>query len=158
MARPRKPPITCSGLDELRAAVKQVMGAMSDKELQPIMLEGAKVIRTAVKRKVRRGPTGRLKRAVKAKRSKLRKHNPSAFCAIDRKKAPHAHLVEDGHLLVLGGKLGEGGVVVGQVPPHPFFRTGVMESQAQAKAVVVKGMARGLEAVKRKRKRVVNKL
>lgn len=30
--------------------------------------------------------------------------------------APHAHLIEDGHRIVVGGKLGEGGQEVGFVP------------------------------------------
>jgi len=143
--RSRKPPITITGLDELKAAFKQLMGSMSDKELQPIMVEGAKVIKTAVKRRAKK-LTGRLKKAVKAKKSRRKKqHSPSAFCAIDRKIAPHSHLVEDGHALVVNGQ------VVGNVPAQPFFGPGVRESMGQAEAVVIKGMARGIDAVKRKR-------
>ena len=36
--------------------------------------------------------------------------------------AYHGHLVEFGHQLVRGGKLGKGGKVVGHVPPAPFLR------------------------------------
>lgn len=36
--------------------------------------------------------------------------------AIVYNNAPHAHLVEDGHRLVKGGKLGNGGRVIGFVP------------------------------------------
>lgn len=37
----------------------------------------------------------------------------------------HGHLVEFGHRNVKGGELGKGGVVVGNVPAHPFMRPAV---------------------------------
>lgn len=153
MARkPKTPPITLDGMDELRAAVKQVLGAMGDKEVANICLEGAKVIRTAMKRKAPRGPTGHLKKAIRAKKAKrYQRHNPSAWAAVDRKRAPHAHLVENGHRLVKGGKLGKGGRVVGNVPARPFVRSAVVETKGKVRAVLVKGFSRGLAAVRRKR-------
>jgi hypothetical protein len=39
--------------------------------------------------------------------------------------APHAHLVELGHVLVHGGKRYMGGEEIGTVPAHPFLRPAV---------------------------------
>jgi HK97 gp10 family phage protein len=141
-------------MDELRAAINDVMGAMDDKEVANIMLEGAKVVKTAIKRGAPRGPTGNLKKAVKAKKAKRwQKHRPSAWAAVDRKKAPHAHLVENGHAVVMGGKLGEGGRVVGHVPANPFVRRAAESTRSQVRAVVVKGLANGLKYIKKRRAR-----
>lgn len=163
MARKLKnPPITIDGLDELRAGVKQVLGIMDDKEVANICLEGAKVIRTAMKRRAK----GSIKRAIRAKKARrYPKHKPSAWAAVDRKKAPHAHLVESGHEMVVGRKYettgGAGkrrarrmitaGRVVGRVPPHPFMVPAIQQTKSQVKAVLTKGFSRGLESVKRRR-------
>lgn len=42
--------------------------------------------------------------------------------AIVYNDAPHAHLVEDGHRLVKGGKLGNGGRVIGFVPGQHMMK------------------------------------
>lgn len=62
--------------------------------------------------------TGNLRAHTKASRSKFGPEGGAiVYC-----NASHAHLVEYGHALVKGGKLGKGGKVIGHVPPHPFIR------------------------------------
>lgn len=49
--------------------------------------------------------------------------------------APHAHLVEFGHVLVRGGKRYQGGVEIGFVPAHPFLRPAVDKAWRRAMAL-----------------------
>ena len=55
--------------------------------------------------------TGALKRSIKKQKSRYKDGG-----YIVKATAPHAHLVEYGHLLVLPG-----GIVAGHVPAHPFL-------------------------------------
>lgn len=50
--------------------------------------------------------------------------------------SPHAHLLEDGHLLVKGGKLGEGGTVIGFVNGYHFVYDAEQEILDEAQSVV----------------------
>lgn len=149
-----RPAITLTGTEDLENAFKSIIGAMDPKKVAKVLLEGAKVIRDDAKRRVKNGPSRKLKKAIRAKVSRrLRKTNPSAFAAVDRKKAPHAALVEFGHALVLGGKLGDGGTLVGQVPAHPFMGPAAKATKNQVAAVVKVGLARGIQAVVKKPRR-----
>lgn len=86
-----------------------------------------------------RGKTGNLKRGIVAK--KFKAPGPSqAFVAVDYSIAPHAHLVEFGHNIVVGGRRRVGetvkrgrrvygkGKVVGYVPARSFLRKAVKET------------------------------
>lgn len=88
----------------------------------PVMMkEGLKDIAKDFKKSVRaRTPNGKNHKGDIA--TKLRKNfhikmkdNGMISSAIVYNDAPHAHLVEDGHRIVKGGKLGKGGKVVGFV-------------------------------------------
>jgi len=73
--------------------------------------------------------SGNLSAAVVVKRfANQRKGAPAVFVAIDRRIAPHAHLVEYGH----GGP--------NPAPPHPFFRPAIdgfrMKVGGQIKAAI----------------------
>lgn len=57
--------------------------------------------------------TGALKRSIKSQKSRYENGG-----YIVKATAPHAHLVEFGHLLVLPG-----GIVAGHVPAHPFLHS-----------------------------------
>jgi len=52
-----------------------------------------------------------------------------------RTRAPHAHLVEDGHAMVTAD-----GRVVGHVPPHPFLRPARDSVANEAEAIVALAM------------------
>ena len=54
--------------------------------------------------------------------------------------SPHAHLLEDGHLLVRGGKLGKGGVVVGFVKGYHFVYDAEQDILQKAYSVVQNAM------------------
>ena len=54
--------------------------------------------------------------------------------------APHAHLLEDGHLLVKGGKLGQGGEVIGFVNGYHFVYDAEQEIIDMARSVVAEAI------------------
>lgn len=133
-----RPAITVTGTEDVINAVKALMGAMDPKNVAKVLLEGARVIRSEAKRRAPR-LNGLLKSAFKAKISKKnRKTSPSAWAAVDRKKAPHAHLVEFG---------------TEHSAPHPYLRPAVEGTKDQVATVIKVGLARGVESVVRKRRR-----
>lgn len=129
--------IEVEGLDEAIRRVQSITSALEAKDVEKVLLKGMRMVRDEVKARAPVGPTGNLKRSVKAQIGKRRgRFVAGAFSAIDRKIAPHAHLVEYGHDLVKGGKKGRGGRVVGHVPAHPFFRPAWDSKQAEVKRQV----------------------
>lgn len=55
-------------------------------------------------------------------------------------KGYHAHLVEYGHSVVVGGKKGKGGKVIGFVPPKPFLRPAFDNKKEEAIKVAIEYM------------------
>jgi len=86
-----------------------VSGSATEKD----SLEKAKVIAEDARSRAPLGPTGNLKRSLIAKLLDKRGDNPQvAIAAVDRKIAPHAHLVEFG---------------TSRMSARPFFRPAVEE-------------------------------
>jgi HK97 gp10 family phage protein len=121
------------GFGELSVQIKQLAKACKPDDVEEILVRGARVIVNAAKAKAPQGPTGNLKRAIKVKRMKPRGMNPApVLAAVDRRIAPHADLVENGHALVRRGK------VVGHVPAHPYFRPAVDETEGAVTRQVIR--------------------
>jgi hypothetical protein len=69
----------------------------NDRKMQDIMYGAAKITKRNVLRFTPEGPTGTLRRSIKAMKPPInRKYNPAAFAAVDRVIAPHAYNVEFG--------------------------------------------------------------
>ncbi len=120
------------GLNELQKTVQAMQGknAFPPGDVESLLLEGAVIIADRVRQKAPLGPTGRLKKSIVAKSlRRLTGDFRPAIAAVDRKIAPHAWLVENGHLTT-GGK---------HVAAHPYFRPGVDESERQAADHVLEG-------------------
>lgn len=115
------------GLEEFQATIKKASEAVGPDRVEPIALKVAKTVAKAVKSKIKVSKLPKkkhLKNAVVAKMLDRIGRNPaSAIAAMDWKKGPHAYLVEYGHAMV-----SHSGEVVGQVPPHPYFRPAVDEN------------------------------
>lgn len=78
---------------------------------------------------------GRLKRSWKSKKFKRKTQgNPAVFVAVDRKQAPHAHLVEFGH----GGPH--------PAPAHPFVRPTVDKFKSEYPRLVTAALREKLGA------------
>jgi len=98
------------GMKQLEERFGKLELILDDKDIEDAFLAGARKFRDVARSKVK-VKTGNLKKGIVAKKFKTKiKGQPAAFVAIDRKIAPHAHLVEYGH----GGP--------NPAPPHPFFR------------------------------------
>lgn len=134
------------GMKDVVESVQAYMTALEPKEIEGVLLVGARIIRDKAKKLVR-VKTKRLRKAIRAKVGRRRgKTHATAFAAVDRKKAPHAHLIEFGHALVKDGK------TIGTVPAYPFLGPAVEQTHKQVAATVRKGLAKGLDAVRKKRK------
>jgi len=106
------------GLDALIKEFSKLKQVPDTKKIESELLSGpAASLKNQIKNNAPLGPTGRLKKSIVNKPfSRKQKENPKVFVTIDRKMAPHAHLVEFGHK---GPH---------PAPPHPFFRP-VVDSQ-----------------------------
>lgn len=129
------------GADELKKQFQYLVKSVHPDQVEPVLMNGARKLAKAIRNKAPRGPTGNLKKAVKAKKLDRWGFQPApAIAAMDWKTAPHTYLVEYGHALVRAGK------VVGHVPPHPFFRPAVDENHDRILAEVtgeIKKMVEG---------------
>jgi HK97 gp10 family phage protein len=82
------------GIALLASKLNKLSGSIGGDSLKPDVLAQAKVIAEDARDRAPRGPTGNLKRSLHAKL--LPGGPPVAIAAVDRKIAPHAHLVEFG--------------------------------------------------------------
>lgn len=120
-----KPTFQIEGLQEAIRAVHSIRSALEAKDVENVLLKGARLIQQDMRRRVK-VKTGRLKRAIRVKKAKRRgRWNPSAFAAVDRKKAPHAHLVENG---------------TSRAPAHPFARPAAEAMQEPVAREVTEGL------------------
>ena len=118
------------------------------KKLKPVMLRAAQICKANIQVEAPLGPTriikgrerpgGNLKRGVVAKNFRHDIENiPGAFAGIDYRIAPHAHLVERGHIAENGE----------HTTANPFFRRGVERSRGVVKLLVTKSIESILRAV-----------
>lgn len=85
------------GLDDLNKQLESIATSLDADAVEPILFEGAQTIAGDMLQRAPRGPTGNLKRSIGAKTLRRRDKNPApSIAAVDRKIAPHAHLVEFG--------------------------------------------------------------
>lgn len=121
------------GLDKLATEFAQIEKGLT-KAGRDTLMKQARLVRDRIKEKAPVGPTGNLRRSVVAKMLPDRPDYPLlAIAAIDRKIAPHAHLVEFGH----GGPH--------PAPAHPFFRPALQETMPQAYENMKHDLKQGVE-------------
>ncbi len=123
--------VDIKGLDELERRIKSLRSALEAKEVEGILVEGARIIRDDAKRRAPLGPTGNLRRGVKAKKGKRRgKMYSTAFAAMDWKVAPHAYLVEYG---------------TSKMRARPYFRPAIDSMKDQVRQTVQAGVDKLLQ-------------
>lgn len=134
--------VKLEGAEELKKQFQALAKSVHPDKVEPVLMKGARKLVKAIRDKAPRGPTGNLKKSIRAKKLERIGFNPaSAIAAVDRKRAPHASLVEYGHALVRNGK------VIGHVPPHPFFRPAVDENHDRILAEVTGEIKKMVEGV-----------
>lgn len=127
--------VRVEGISALEAAIREVRRSLEPKQIEGRLLAGARIMRDDMKRRVKK-KTGRLFRAIKAKVGKRRGRDwASAFAAVDRKTAPHAHLVENGTV---------------NAPAHPYFRPAIISTHGRVAETVEKGLREGVVTAARR--------
>lgn len=126
--------VKIEGIKTLRKQLENLVKAIEPDRSEPILLEAAEMIAAGIEKRAPLGPTGNLKKSVKAKQLKRRGKNPApAIAAIDRKIAPHANYVEKGSKGVRVAKKGKyKGKSFGVMPKSNFFKKGVRNTQKKA--------------------------
>lgn len=119
--------IDVEGIKEADLRLRAAGDEFAAKRIKEILMPVALYIRDRAKALVKRSSMGdldhiHLRDAIFAVPGK--KDDPSVVVGVDRKKAPHAHLVEFGHANWTGGRRRKGtGKKAGRrVPPHPYMR------------------------------------
>jgi HK97 gp10 family phage protein len=121
--------VEIEGKKEFEQTLRNLVQALPNEKVEPVMMEGAKVIADAARSKAPQGPTGNLKRSIKSKFLKQLGNYPrSAAAAVDRKIAPHAHLIEFGTKPRMQKTTG---CYTGIGPARPFFRPAVDSNVAK---------------------------
>lgn len=117
--------IKVTGSAETVKALKELATKYGASELEPSLLEIARELRDEIKPLTPVGPTGNLRKAIRAKRGRRRGNlYTSAIVLVDRKIAPHLHLVTGGtkaHRIVAKAKRVLAGIgrVFGRSVSHP---------------------------------------
>lgn len=86
---------TFEGMQRLESQIKKMVDAVGYDKVEDVLFDKAEQVRDAIQARTPVGPTGRLKRSPVAKRMPKGQY-PMVIAGIDRKVAPHAHLVEFG--------------------------------------------------------------
>lgn len=123
--------IKMEGLEILDAKIKDLIESTDNEHTGKILFKQAEVIRDKIQEKAPQGPTGNLKRSPIAKLMPDKSNYPAiAIAGIDRKIAPHAHLVEFG---------------TSRAPAHPFFRPAVDECSGKVMDGIKDGLKKNIE-------------
>lgn len=131
--------IKIEGLDQLNAQFEQLANSVSPDKLEPTFERGANIFADEMRRLAPEGPTRNLRRSIKVKKLKRTGDNPAPFItAVDRKIAPHAHLVEWG----TSDRHHKSGKSVGVMPRKPFFRPAVDAKSNQVNDMIEADLGR----------------
>jgi len=126
--------IEIQGKEAFEKTLLALAKSLPNDKVEPLMLEGAKVIAAVAKAKAPQGPTGNLKKAVKAKLLKQISNYPrSAAAAVDRKIAPHAFIIEYG----TKPRYQRSGRYTGIGSAQPFFRPAVDTNKGRIQGEVI---------------------
>lgn len=150
--------IKVEGIDEAMAELDRLGKISQSEQLLDVLLQAGKVIRDHAKRLVNLGggtykwygkelaarvqaagfENRHLRDAIFATKGNqsaglgylIARSLPNIICGVDRKKAPHAHLVEFGH----GGPH--------PAPPHPYLRPAMESTKGQVLQIISDGFLR----------------
>lgn len=137
--------VTIEGMDELKKKFAQLSDKQQRGVLRTAIRAGANlVVREA--RKLAPEQSGALRKGIKAKVSVKQGGATVAKIGWDNKIAPHGHLVEMGHVMVVG-KRGGKQRTVGHVPAHPFLRPALLDHQQEIVDIVGKNFKKHIDKV-----------
>lgn len=135
-----------AAIDRFAEAASRLQFIHRTKAIERAMREACQPTLRAAQRLIplRKKPKGRnqeahLQRAVAIK-SIVYDHAAVAIFGWDYRKAPHGHLVEDGHDEVRGGKKGKGGKVIGHTKGKRYFEKAIAETESQIEPRLLQGI------------------
>lgn len=120
--------VELKGLRELKTALDGFTFEVQDKATLAALRKGATVIKKEMRLRVP-VKTGKLKKSIGTRTKKRGRSAKSVL--VGARKMPYAHLVENGHAIVRGGK------AFGHVPAKPFLRP-AFEAQRVAAAGAIR--------------------
>jgi HK97 gp10 family phage protein len=113
------------GLEEAIKRVGALAATLDAEEVEETLLEGAGIVVSDARSRVR-VKTGKLRRAIKAKRGKRPNRSiANCYAVVDFKVARHAYLVEYGS---------------SRAPAHPYFRPAIDGTVEEVKSKVEEGL------------------
>jgi len=142
------------GIAEAEKRIGSILSTLDSSDVEKVLVDGARIVRRDSRRRAPKGPTGNLRKAHRAKRGRKRDRLfRTAFAAVDRKKAPHAHIVHDGtagprtprkHRVLYDAKHTQSffGKQVAPMPSNPFFSDAVQATMGEVSRTVNSGIAR----------------
>jgi HK97 gp10 family phage protein len=155
--------IRIEGIEELNRKFQVIVKA-TDKAAKESLLSSANFVADRIRDKAPQGPTGNLKKSVRAKMLSEKSGYPFvAIAGVDRKIGRHAWLVEYGgsNVRFPGGSPWYFGkkksaamalntpwgprAYVGPMTPHPYFRPAIMETMPQVYSRLQKDIKREIE-------------
>lgn len=130
------------GYDEFIETIDKLVKNVSPAKIEPELKKGAQIFAREMRRLVPIGPTGNLKKSIRAKQLKRWGNQPApSIAAINRKKAPHAYMVMHGshgqvrqvrppRKVIINGKFA---VIdnTGIMPPNSFFSDAIESKQGE---------------------------
>ena len=139
--------ISVEGIAELQAEMRKLGEADPAEKVEPLLMEGAKTIRDTAKLAAPVGPTGNLKKSLVAKFLPAVTFNGprAAGAGFDRKKAPHAWLVEFGSPMRIAKKGKHPGRSSGPMPANPIMRNAWDSTKDWVLSVIVHGLQKLVE-------------
>ena len=128
--------IAVTGLKELQQQIDNIIKAFGPGPVESVLFRGAEVFAAAARQKAPYNPRRKkgihLRDAIIVRRLRRRGSEPApSIAAVDRKKAPHAYLVEhgSGERVIKSGRLR--GKPLGKMPRQPFMRPAWNENKAR---------------------------
>ena len=127
------------GKEEFANTLRELAKCLPNNKVEPIMMEGAKIVADAAKSNAPKGPTGNLKKGIRAKFLRQISNYPRSAAAVSN--APHAYLVEYGSPGRYKKKAGKGvrkmGSSSGPMPANPYFRNAVDTNKGRVQNQII---------------------
>ena len=139
--------ISVEGIAELQAEMRKLGDSVAADKVEPLLMEGAQTVRDTAKLAAPVGPTGNLKKSLVAKfLPSIAFDKPrSALAGFDRKKAPHAWLVEFGSPGRYAKKGKYKGRYFGPMPANPIMRNAWDSTKDWVLSSIVHGLKKLVE-------------
>lgn len=128
------------GEQELRRWFRSTQAKMR-REIKPVVKAAADPVAASARAtSAFRDRSGRLRRSIKVRLQASKRNLVKFKVATDPKIAPHGHLVEKGHVLVM--KTVNGLKTIGHVAPRPFMRPAIESNESRGEAIIRDGVKR----------------